>query len=314
MARPLAMMPTMIMVPLMLLTPQVHAAEVSAASSVAISTRTQTVDGVGLQYLTAGSGPTILLVHGFGETSRMWRPLIPVLASHFRVIAPDLPGIGESEIPKDGPDILQATSRLHGLLRSLGIDKAIVVGHDIGLMVAYAYASQFPSETEKLVLMEAFLPGVGDWRATYDNPAIWHFRFHGPTPEKLVQGHEETYFLHFWDDFAADRTHSMPEADRRAYLELYSRPGRMRAAWSYFASFPQTAIAFENFSKTKLPMPVMSLSGVKANGQALAEQVKLVATNPVLVVLPNTGHWLMEENFPETRDALVKFIEAGRGK
>ena len=132
------------------------------------------------------------------------------------VIAPDLPGIGDSDIPKDGLDMAHAASRVHALVSGLGIQKAAVVGHDIGLMVAYAYAAQFPSEVEKLVLMDAFLPGVNGWEAIYNNPAIWHFRFNGPTPEALVQGRERIYFEHFWNDFAADKAHSIPEGDRQA--------------------------------------------------------------------------------------------------
>src|SRR5271165_1628546 len=141
------------------------------------------VDGVKLHYLTAGDGPAVLLLHGYTQTSRMWRPIIPLLADKFTVIAPDLPGIGDSEIPPDGLDMKSAATRMHALVKSLGIPKARVVGHDIGLMVAYAYAAQFPSETEKLVVMDAFLPGVAGWQDVYDNPAIWHFRFNGPTPE-----------------------------------------------------------------------------------------------------------------------------------
>ena len=189
-----------------------------------------------------------------------------------------------------------AAVRIHDLVKSLGIEKAAVVGHDIGLMVAYAYAAQFPAETDKLVLMDAFLPGVDGWEAIYNNPAIWHFRFNGPTPEALVTGRERTYFEHFWNDFAADKTQSIPEADRQAYTAAYARPGRMRAAWAYFVSFQQAATDFARFSRTKLTMPVLSIGGEKANGDALAQQVKLVATNATSVILPNTGHWVMEEN------------------
>ncbi len=279
-----------------------------------IATRTADVNGVKLQYLTAGHGPAVLLLHGYAETSRMWRPLIPRLAADFTVIAPDLPGIGDSDIPSDGLDMSHAATRIHTLVRSLGIGSAVVVGHDIGLMVAYAYAAQFPAETGKLVLMDAFLPGVEGWEAIYNNPAIWHFRFNGPTPEALVAGRERTYFEHFWNDFAADKTHSIPEADRREYAAAYARPGRMHAGWAYFVSFQQAAQDFARFSQTKLTMPVLSIGGVKANGEALGEQAKLVALNAESIVLPNTGHWLMEERPQETMDALIRFIDSSSGK
>ncbi|MCU1218900.1 MAG: alpha/beta hydrolase, partial [Candidatus Angelobacter sp.] len=183
-----------------------------------------------------------------------------------------------------------------------------VVGHDIGLMVAYAYAAQFRSEVTKLVVMDAFLPGVAGWEDVYNNPGIWHFRFNGPTPELLVKGRERTYFEHYWNDFAADKTHSIPEADRKAYTAAYARPGRMRAGWAYFVSFPQAAKDFAELSKTKLTMPVLAIGGDKANGTLLGDQMKLVSTDPTVIVLKNTGHWLMEENSKETIDALTKFL------
>src|ERR1700736_2352008 len=196
------------------------------------------VEGLKLHYTMGGHGPAVVLLHGFAETSRMWTPILPVLGEKFTVIAPDLPGIGDSSIPANGINMKDAAISIHSLVRSLGIQKARVVGHDIGLMVAYAYAAQFPSEVEKLVVMDAFLPGVEGWEDVYNNPGIWHFRFNGPTPEALVRGRERTYFEHYWNDFAADKTHSIPEADRQAYTAAYSRPGRMRAGWAYFVSFP----------------------------------------------------------------------------
>jgi pimeloyl-ACP methyl ester carboxylesterase len=182
------------------------------------------------------------------------------------------------------------------------------VGHDIGLMVAYAYAAQFPTEVTKLVLMDAFLPGVEGWEAVYNNPNIWHFRFNGPTPEALVQGRERTYFDYFWNDFAADRTRSIPEADRKAYAAAYARPGRMHAGWAYFVSFLQAAKDFAELSQTKLTMPVLTIGGDKSLGVALGQQTKLVATDVTVVVLKDTGHWLLEENPKEATDALQKFL------
>src|SRR6267142_3308680 len=285
-------------------------AQQTPEASTAIAVRTATVDGVSVQYLTAGSGPAIVLLHGYAETSRMWRPLIPRLAATHTVIAPDLPGIGGSAIPADGLDMAHAAARMHALVKGLGVNKAAVVGHDIGLMVAYAYAAQFPDEVDRLVLMDAFLPGVEGWETIYNNPAIWHFRFNGPTPEALVAGRERTYFEHFWNDFAADKMHSIPEIERQAYTAAYARPGRMRAGWAYFVSFQQAATDFAQFSRTKLSMPVLAMGGEKANGDALGKQVRLVATNVETLVLPNTGHWVMEERPRETMDALMRFLGA----
>jgi pimeloyl-ACP methyl ester carboxylesterase len=280
----------------------------AAAQAEAIASRTSQVNGVELHYLTAGHGPAVILLHGYTQTSRMWRPIIPLLAAKFTVIAPDLPGIGDSAIPADGLDMKNAAIRVHALAKSLGVERARVVGHDIGLMVAYAYAAQFPSETEKLVVMDAFLPGVAGWEDVYNNPGIWHFRFNGPTPEALVRGRERTYFDYFWNDFAADKTHSLPEADRVAYAAAYSRPGRMRAGWAYFVSFQQAATDFAQLSQTKLTMPVLAIGGEKANGKLLGEQMKIVATDATMVVLKDCGHWVLEEKPKETTEALMKFL------
>src|SRR5882724_746215 len=279
-----------------------------SAASQTIASRTAAVGGVKLHYLAAGHGPAVILLHGYTQTSRMWRPIIPALARKFSVIAPDLPGIGDSAIPANGLDMKNAAISIHALAKSLGVEKARVVGHDIGLMVAYAYAAQFPAETEKLVVMDAFLPGVAGWEDVYNNPGIWHFRFNGPTPELLVQGRERTYFEHYWNDFAADKTHSIPEGDRKAYTAAYARPGRMRAGWAYFVSFPQAAKDFAQLAKTKFPMPVLAIGGEKANGVLLGDQMKLVSNDATVIVLKNTGHWLMEENLKETIDTLVKFL------
>ena len=151
------------------------------------ASRVTKIEGKKLHYLTAGQGPALILLHGYTQTSRMWRPLIDKLKDKFTVIAPDLPGIGDSDIPKDGCDMKTAAIRIHALAKSIGVTKACVVGHDIGLMVAYAYAAQFSAEVEKLVVMDAFLPGVQGWELAYNNDNMWHFRFHGPTPEALVK-------------------------------------------------------------------------------------------------------------------------------
>jgi len=273
-----------------------------------IVSRTTEIDGVHLHYLTAGHGPTVIVLHGFAQTSRMWKPIIPLLAERFTVIAPDLPGIGDSGIPANGLDMKTSAIRIHALAHSLGVEKARVVGHDIGLMVAYAYAAQFPAEVEKLVVMDAFLPGVAGWEPIYNDPNIWHFRFHGPTPEALVKGRERIYFEYFWNDLAADKARSIPEADRKAYTEAYSKPGRMRAAWAYFASWPELAKDFAQLSQTKLTMPVLSIGGEKSLGDQLAQQMKLVATDVTVVVLKDAGHWVLEERLKETTDALVNFL------
>ena len=278
-----------------------------AAAAETIDSRTAEVDGLKIHYLKAGQGPAVLLLHGYAETSRMWRPIIPLLAERFTVVAPDLPGIGDSGIPAGEIDMTVAARYIHGLAKSLGISNVKVVGHDIGLMVAYAYVAQYPTEVTKLVLMDAFLPGIAGWEPIYDNPGFWHFRFHGPTPEALVKGRERTYFDHYWNDFAANKDRSLSEADRSAYTAAYSQPGRMQAGWAYFASFPKTAEDFARFS-SRLTMPVLSIGGEKSLGKQLGEQARVVGTDVTVVVLKDAGHWILEEQPKQTTDALLQFL------
>jgi pimeloyl-ACP methyl ester carboxylesterase len=175
-------------------------------------------------------------------------------------------------------------------------------------MVAYAYAAQYPDEVESIVLMDAFLPGVGDWTKVWLLRDLWHFHFYGEVPLKLVHGRERIYFEHFWNDFAADPKHSVPEKDRQFYAAAYAQPGGMRAGFEYFKAFEQDASDFAGFAQSKLPMPMLVLTGEKASGDFLIEQGRLVATNVRGTVIKGSGHWLMEEAPEQTIPALVAFI------
>src|ERR1700738_3455169 len=259
------------------------------ATDETIVSRTAEINGVKLHYMTAGHGTPLILLHGYAETSLMWKPIIPVLAERFAVIAPDLPGIGDSDIPSDGLDMKNAAIRIHGLALSLGVERARVVGHDIGLM-------------------DAFLPGVAGWEDVYNNPGIWHFRFNGPTPEALVKGRERIYFDYFWNDFAADKTRSIPEADRKAYAAAYARPGLINAGCARTGSLSPALKEFAQLARTPLTMPVLAIGGEKSLGEVLGQQMKLVAPSVTVVVLKDTGHWLLEERPKETTEALENFL------
>lgn len=282
-----------------------------AAGSAAIHDHTATVNGVTLHYLQAGEGDTspVVLLHGYAETSHMWRPLMPKLADRHVVIAPDLRGAGASSKPDGGYDKKTLAQDIHALVASLGYRKVKIVGHDIGLMVAYAYAAQYPDEVESIVLMDAFIPGVGDWTKVWLLRDLWHFHFYGETPLKLVDGRERVYFEHFWNDFAADRSRSIPEADRQFYAKEYARPGGMRAGFEYFRNFEQDAKDFAGFAQTKLTMPMLVLSGEKAGGQFLIDQGRMVDDNVEGVIIKGSGHWLMEEAPGQTIPALVAFLD-----
>ena len=284
--------------------------DIDAASvDTKISEHTADVDGTKIHYLKAGEGPAVILLHGYTQTSRMWRPIMPQLAERFTVIAADLPGIGDSAIPADGLDMKTAARQIHALAKSLGLSKARVVGHDIGLMVAYAYAAQFPTEVEKLVLMDAFLPGVGNWKGVWLLRDLWHFHFYGETPLALVKGRERIYFEHFWNDFAADKTKSLSEADRKFYAAEYAQPGHMQAGFEVFRAFAQDAEEFAKYMKTPLSMPMLVLTGEKASGEFLIQQARLVDSNVEGVVIKGSGHWLMEEATAEVLPKLVQFLK-----
>src|SRR5436190_3947798 len=237
------------------------------------------INGVRLHYLIGGKRNPVVLLHGYAETGHMWLPIMPLLAEGHTVIVPDLRGAGDSSKPKSGYDKKNMAVDIHSLVVSLGFNRAEVVGHDIGLMVAYAYAAQFPQETERLVLMDAFLPGVGDWTHVWLMRDLWHFHFYGEVPLALVKGRERTYFEHFWNDFAADRKHSVSEADRQLYAKAYAQPGGMRAGFEYFKNFEQDAKDFAALSAPPLQMPVLVLGGEKSGGEFLIAQTKLAASN-----------------------------------
>jgi len=276
------------------------------------SERKVEVNRVRIHYSIGGKGIPVVLLHGYAQTSHMWNHIMPLLASNHTVIVPDLRGAGGSSKPESGYDKKNMAVDIHDLVKSLGFNRVTIVGHDIGLMVAYAYAAQFPQETERLVLMDAFLPGIGDWKHVWLMRDLWHFHFYGEVPLALVKGRERTYFEHFWNDFAADPKHSVSEADRRIYTKAYAQPGGMRAGFEYFKNFERDAKDFAELSTTKLSMPVLVLTGEKASGNFLIEQAKLVATNVDGKVIAGSGHWLIDEAPQQTIPALITFINGGK--
>jgi pimeloyl-ACP methyl ester carboxylesterase len=259
--------------------------------------------------LIAGKGDPVLLLHGYAQTSNMWRPLIAELAKTHTVIAPDLRGFGESAKPEGGYDKKTMAQDVHALAASLGHKRIGVVGHDIGLMVAYAYAAQYPTEVDRIALMDAFLPGVSDWKSVWLLRDLWHFHFYGKTPLALVEGRERIYFEHFWNDFAADPARSVSEPDRQFYAAAYAQPGAMRAGFEVFHAFEQDAKDFAGFAKNKLTMPMLVLTGEKASAEFLIQQARLVANQVEGVVIKGSGHWLMDEAPDQVVPRLVAFFE-----
>jgi pimeloyl-ACP methyl ester carboxylesterase len=279
-----------------------------AQAGPAVESRFAEVNGIKLHYLIAGKGEPIVLLHGYAQNSHMWLPLIAELAKTNTVVAPDLRGFGGSAKPEQGYDKKTMAQDIHALAASLGYQHVRVAGHDIGLMVAYAYAAQYPAEVDRIVLMDAFLPGVGDWTHVWLLRDLWHFHFYGETPLKLVEGRERIYFEHFWNDFAADPKKSVSESDRELYATAYHQPGAMRAGFEVFRAFEQDAKDFAEFAKTKLTMPMLVLSGEKAGGQFLIDQGKLVDDNVEGVIVTGSGHWLVDEAPDQVIPKLVGFL------
>jgi pimeloyl-ACP methyl ester carboxylesterase len=276
-----------------------------------IESRFAEVNGLRMHYLVAGTGGSpVILLHGYAQNSHMWRPLMTQLAKTRRVIAPDLRGFGDTMKLEAGYDKKTMAQDVHALARSLGIEKAGIAGHDIGLMVAYAYAAQYPAEVERIALLDAFIPGVGDTTNLFLLKDLWHFHFYGPTPLALVKGRERIYFEHFWNDFAADPTKSVSEADRRFYTRKYAQPDAMKAGMEVFRAFDQDAKDNAQFAKTKLSMPMLVLGGEKSGGDFLTSQARLVADNVDGAIVTGSGHWLIDEAPGQVIPRLLAFFHA----
>lgn len=265
------------------------------------------VDGATIHVRVGGKGPAVVLLHGFGDTGDMWAPLAARLAAGHTVVVPDLRGMGRSSRPAGGYDKKSQAGDIRTVLASLGIEKSAVVGHDIGTMVAYAYAARYPQQTEKLVVMDAPVPGIPPWDQIVRNPLLWHFSFGGPDAERLVAGRERIYLDRFWNEFAGNPA-KVDEETRRHYAALYAQPGAMRAAFAQFNSIPQDEKDNQVSMRTKLTMPVLAIGGEKSFGANEAIVMRNAASDVTEVVIRDAGHWLMEEQPGPTIDAIAGFL------
>ncbi|WP_256923999.1 alpha/beta fold hydrolase [Sphingomonas sp. IBVSS2] len=273
------------------------------------TTREIATNGTTLHVRIGGSGPAVLLLHGYGETGDMWEPLAARLVRNHRVIVPDLRGLGLSAKPAGGYDKKNQAEDVAGVLAALGVDRVDVVAHDIGNMVGYAFVARYPARVPHFVLMDAPIPGIGPWKEILENPLLWHFRFGGPDMERLVAGRERIYLDRFWNEFSADPA-KFDEASRVHYAALYALPGAMHAGFSQFAAFDQDAIDDRALlARGKLTMPVLAIGGEKSFGPTMATVARAAATNVTQVVIPASGHWLMEEQPEATSDAIVAFLK-----
>lgn len=273
------------------------------------STQEITTNGAIIHVRTGGAGPAVLLVHGYGETGDMWVPMATDLARDHTVVVPDLRGLGLSSKPAGGFDKKTQAGDLAGVLDQLHIERAEIVAHDIGNMVAYAFAAQHPSRVTKLVVIDAPLPGVGPWEEVLKNPLLWHFRFGGPDMERLVAGRERIYLDRFWNEFSATPAR-FSEPAREHYAKLYALPGAMHSGFAQFAAFDQDAIDNKAFlAKGKLEMPVLAVGGEKSFGPMMATVMRFAASDVREGIVPDSGHWIMEENPDATVRIVREFLQ-----
>lgn len=267
-------------------------------------------NGTSLHVRIGGQGPAVVLLHGFGDTGDMWAPLAAVLAKDHTVIVPDLRGMGLSAHPHSGYTKKNQGVDIAGVLDHLKIEKADLVTHDIGNMVGYAFAAQYPDRVTRWVVMDAPLPGIGDWDNIIRDPRLWHFNFRGPDVERLVEGRERIYLDRFYNELSANPA-AIGEATRNHYAELYARPMAMHDAFEQFGAFTQDAADNKALlAKTgKLAMPVLAVGAEKSFNTAMADDMRFVATNVTGVVIPNSGHWLMEEQPTATVETIRDFLE-----
>jgi pimeloyl-ACP methyl ester carboxylesterase len=267
------------------------------------------VSGAVMHVRTGGSGPAVLLLHGYGETGDMWAPLAADLAHDHTVIVPDLRGLGLSSRPRGGYDKKTQAGDVVGILDALKVERADLVTHDIGNMVGFIFAALHPERVTRFVIMDAPVPGVGSWEEILKNPLLWHFRFGGPDMERLVAGRERIYLDRFWNDFSADPKR-FSEEEREHYARLYALPGAMHAGFEQFAAFDQDAIDNRAWLAAggRLKMPLLAVGGEKSFGLQMAEVMRAAADRVEGVSIPDSGHWLMEEQPKATVAAIRGFL------
>jgi pimeloyl-ACP methyl ester carboxylesterase len=270
--------------------------------------QTASVNGITMHYVIGGEGPPLVLVHGFGQNWYMWNRLLPEFSKHFTVIAPELRGLGESDKPAGGYDKKTMASDIHQLVVSLGFKRIKLVGHDIGLMVSYAYAAQYSDEVEKLALLDAFIPGVEPvWSRM--STTIWHFGFFSrPIAGDLVAGKEKEFLYDFWPDQYGVNKEPFTQAEKDEFVRAYATHGSTTGSFHWFGSFRQDVKDNQELTKKKLKMPVLAMGGEFSCAPFLADHARLVAENVEEVRIAGSGHWMVQEQTAQVQKGLVDFL------
>ena len=276
----------------------------------AFHTQMVETNGTSLYVRIGGTGPAVVMLHGFGDTGDMWAPIAARLMKDHTVIVPDLRGMGLSAHPDAGYAKKNQAVDIAGVLDHLKIDKADFVTHDIGNMVGYAFAAQYPDRVIRWVVIDAPLPGIGNWDSIVRDPRLWHFNFRGPDVERLVQGRERIYLDRFWNELSANPDR-IDEATRNHYAALYARPHAMHSAFEQFGAFGQDALDNKELLAKggKLAMPVLAVGGERSFNTAMADEIRFVAMNVTAGIVPASGHWVMEENPDATTKLVFDYLE-----
>src|SRR5271168_599942 len=242
-------------------------------------------EGATIHVRVGGQGPAVVMLHGFGDTGDMWAPLAATLVHDHAIVVPDLRGMGLSSHPEDGYDKKTQGGDVARVLDKLEIQTADLITHDIGNMVGYAFAAQYPDRVTRWVAMDAPLPGIGNWDKIVLSPLLWHFNFRGPDVERLVHGRERIYLDRFWDELSANPK-AIDEATREHYSAIYAQPSAMHSAFEQFAAFSRDAVDNRAFiANGKLTMPVLAIGAEKSFGTAMADEVRFVAIDVTGVVI-----------------------------
>jgi pimeloyl-ACP methyl ester carboxylesterase len=284
---------------------------VAAITPFPASFHTQMVptNGTNLYVRVGGKGPAVVLLHGFGDTGDMWAPLAIALVKDHTVIVPDLRGMGMSDHPDTGYTKKNQAVDIAGVMDALKVPKADLVTHDIGNMVGYALAAQYPARVTRWAVIDAPLPGIGDWDNIIRSPMLWHFNFRGPDEERLVQGRERIYLDRFYNELSADPK-GIDEDTRQHYAALYARPHAIHDAFEQFGAFTQDAVDNKALLAKggKLTMPVFAVGAEKSFGKGMADELRFTASNVTGGIVPNSGHWIMEENPQATIKLVTDFL------
>ncbi|MHA4806781.1 alpha/beta fold hydrolase [Flavitalea flava] len=267
------------------------------------------VNGVNIHYVIGGEGEPLVLIHGFGQNWFMWNRLLPELSKHFTVIAPDLRGVGESSKPEGGYDKKNMAVDIHELVKKLGYPTINLAGHDIGLMVAYAYAAQFPAEVKKVALLDALLPGIEPvWTKVYTS-AWWFGFFARPTSGDLVAGRERLFLTDFWT-VVGHKNDAFTKEETDEFIRAYAQPGATKGAFHWFGNFPQDAKDNLELSKQKLKMPFLTLGAEFQSASFLGDHTRHVAVNVTDITIKGVGHWIVQEGTDQVQKALLDFFVA----